>query len=649
MAMTSSFFHPSLAFIAVALLMFPMPARTWRWLILVPPLIAIAAVLNMDPGEFWHLTYLGVDMTFGRVDKLSVIFAHVFAIQSLIGFIFALHLKSKYQHIAASLYIAGGFGCVFAGDYLTLFIFWELMSVASTFLVWLNDTPSSTRAGFRYFAFHTLGGLLLLAGLLLRFGELKTFGFTYIDPGTANYYDLLILAGFCVNAAVVPLHAWLPDAYPEGTVTGSVFMSAFTTKTAVYVLARAFAGWEILAVAGVCMALYGVFYATIENNARRILSYHIVSQVGYMVAGIGIGTVMTLNGACAHAYAHILYKGLLFISVGTILYACGTAKLTELGGLASRIPWVMICYVVAGLSISGMPLFNGFVSKTMTIAGAAESHHTWLALGMEIAAVGTFISVGIKLPYFAFWGGKPVDKVREIRPIPWNMYLAMAMGASLCFLQGIQPDLLYSLLPYEVMGAAGHGVAEVAGHAVATVGHGAASAGHVVAEVGHAAATGFGQAAPLPSHDLGGFDVGYEAWTSGHFLSSALLLGFTGLAFYHMRKIIPPHPSRNLDFDYLYRLGGNLVKWIVCAPLAAIDGVWTSVYRTVGLRLMLVVAFVSGLFDRKVIDGILDNGALGVRGIGFVTARAQTGRLQDYLAFAVIMGLCIFALIWFMA
>ena len=130
------------------------------------------------------------------------------------------------------------------------------------------------------------------------------------------------MIGFCVNAAVIPLHAWLPDAYPEATVTGAVFMSAFTTKTAVYVLARGFAGFEILAIMGTLMTLYGVFYATIENNARRILSYHIVSQVGYMVAGIGVGTAMTVNGACAHAYAHILYKGLLFMGAGTLL-VCG--------------------------------------------------------------------------------------------------------------------------------------------------------------------------------------------------------------------------------------------------------------------------------------------------------------------------------------
>ena len=645
MTETSSFIHPALAFLAVAALLPMWQARGWKWLILVPPVIAIAAVLGMDAGTYMQFSYLGVDLTWGRVDKLSVIFAHVFAIQSLIGMVFALHLKDKYQHIAASLYIAGAFGCVFAGDYLSLFIFWELMSVASTFLVWLNMSDVSTRAGFRYFAFHTLGGLFLLAGMLLRYGEIGTFAFTIIDPMHAHYYDWLIMFGFCVNAAVVPLHAWLPDAYPEGSVTGSVFMSAFTTKTAVYVLARAFGGWEILAVAGVIMALYGVFYATIENNARRILSYHIVSQVGYMVAGIGIGTAMTMNGACAHAYAHILYKGLLFMTTGTLLYACGTAKLSELGGLAARMPWVMICYVVAGLSISGMPLFNGFVSKTMTISGAATaghlSYHVWLALGLEIAAVGTFLSVGIKLPYFAFWGGKPTDKAREIKPIPKNMYVAMFMGSALCLLQGLFPDaLLYNLLPFDnVAAGAAHGAEAALGAVAHAAGHGA--------EAAHGAVAHFTQV--LPSAELVHTTIGFDPLTWDKALAAFLMLGFTGIAFYHMRKIIAPHPSRNLDFDYLYRLFGNMVRWIICTPLAALDGVWTSVYRRVGLAGLLGLALGASIFDRKGIDGVVDGTAYTVRGVGRVTAKAQTGMLQDYLALVVILGLGIFALIWFVA
>jgi multicomponent Na+:H+ antiporter subunit D len=590
--MSSQFFHPAIAFLAVALLLALLPSRGSKWLVLIAPAIAIVSVVSMTSGSFMSFRYLGVDMGMGRVDKLSIVFAHVFAIQSLIGFIYALHVKDKFQHIAASLYIAGAFGCVFAADFLTLFIFWELMSVASSFLVWLNRNPSSTAAGLRYFLFHTLGGLLLLAGLLLRFGDVGTFAFMHIDPATAKYYDWLILLGFCVNAAVIPLHAWLPDAYPEGTVTGSVFMSAFTTKTAVYVLARGFYGWEVLAIMGTVMTLYGVFYATIENNARRILSYHIVSQVGYMVAGVGIGTAMTLNGASAHAYAHILYKGLLFMAAGCLLYAAGTQKLTELGGLFSRLPVVMICYMVAGVSISGMPFFNGFVSKTMTIAGAFEDHRMWLGIALEVAAVGTFLSVGIKLPYFAFWGGKPEAKDRVLRPIPKNMYVAMIIASALCFFTGIYPQFLYNLLPFPV------------------------------------------EFSP------------YEPWK---ILQAFMLLGFTGLGFYILRRVIKPHEQRNLDFDYVYRIGGRTVYWLVSVPLSIIDGVWTEVYAKVGLRSLIGTAKGSSWFDRKGIDTVVDGTAYTTRCVGWCTSQLQTGRLQDYIGYVAVVGLGAFSLIWFLS
>lgn len=585
----SNFFHPSIGFFALAFLLLFFKSdnnRWWRWLLPLPPMAAIVLVLfGMKDGVHGVLQYLGLELTFGRVDKLSLVFANIFAIQALIGMIYAMHVKDRAQHFAACFYVGGAFGCVFAGDYITLFVFWEMMSVASTFLVWLNRCERSTKAGFRYFLFHTLGGLFLLAGLLLRHKALGTFAFTAVEPGAAQIYDYLIMIGFCVNAAVLPLHAWLPDAYPEATVTGAVFMSAFTTKTAVYVLARGFAGFEILGVMGVLMTVYGAAFATIENNARRILSYHIVSQVGYMVAGIGIGTAMTVNGACAHAYAHILYKGLLFMGAGCVLFATGTQKLTELGGVAYRLPWVMFCYMIAAVSISGFPLFNGFISKTMTINGAAEAHHLWLTLGMELAAVGTFLSVGIKLPYFAFFHKS--DYTEEIKPIPANMYVAMGIASFLCFIIGVLPNLLYQYLP---------------------------------------------------------FPVDYVPYTPWHVLQTLLLLSFTGLGFYLMRHVIAPKAKINLDFDYLYRAFGNLGMGIAKWPLAWVDNWWTEFYRRVGLAGMLLFAKISRLFDEKAVDGVVDGSAYTVLGTGGRLARLQTGKLSDYIGLALVIGVGVFAL-----
>jgi len=586
--MTTDFLHPAAWFIASALVIPLLKGRTWwRWLLPLPAVGAFAGVVLAKAGTYGVASYLGQTLVLGRVDRLSLVFAHVFAIQAFIGILYSLHVEEKAHHVASMLYVAGSFGCTFAGDYLTLFVFWELMAVASTFLVWLRRNPVSTRAGFRYFLFHTLGGLFLLAGLLLRYRALGTFEFVPVSQAEANLYDYLVLIGFCVNAAVVPLHAWLPDAYPEATVPGAVFMCAFTTKTAVYVLARAFAGFDLLAVAGTVMAVYGVLYAAIENDARRILSYHIVSQVGYMVAGIGMGTEMTVNGAVSHAYAHILYKGLLFMGAGCLLHAAGTARLSSLGGLVGRLPWVMIFYMVGAVSISGMPFFNGFISKNMTIHGAVEAHRLVLAVFLEVAAVGTFLSVGIKLPYFAFWS-KPESTI-ELARIPPNMYAAMAVAAGLCLAQGVYPRLLYALLPY-------------------------------------------------PVH--------FEPYTGWTLLQAFMLLGFTGLGFYVMRTVIEPHPGRNLDFDRLYRLAGNGFVSMVCKPVSWLDDLWTEVYRSAGLRGLLRLAAGTRWFDKKGIDTVVDGSAYTVAGIGRASARVQTGNLQDYLAWAAVVGLAVCGLVW---
>lgn len=588
------FVHPSAGFVLLALVLPFLNAERapWRrWLLLVPSALALVFVFSTPFGSYAHVEWLGQSLVLGRLDSLSRIFAQVFAIMSLAGMVYAMHEKDTLQHCMAALYVAGGFGCVLAGDYLTLFVWWELMAVGSALLVFANRTRESVLAAFRYFLYHAAGGLFLLAGIVLRYYAIGTFEFTAVAPGQTEAYNILILLGFCVNAALIPLHAWLPDAYPRATVTGAVFMCAFTTKTAVYVLMRGFVGWEVLAVGGTVMAVYGVLYACIENNARRILSYHIVSQVGYMVAGIGVGTAMTVNGAAAHAYAHILYKGLLFMGAGCLLYSAGTAKLDKLGGLAARLPYVMLLYMVAALSISGMPLFNGFISKNMTITGAAEAHYTLVALGLEIAAVGTFISVGIKLPYFAFWGGKQTD-TRELRPIPRNMYAGMGILAFCCVAQGVAPQLLYQFLP-------------------------------------------------LP------MEHPFTPWTAYNVLQALMLLGFSGLAFYCMRRVIRPHACLNLDVDYFYRKLGRLALRLVSRPLAAVDGLWSDAYRAIGLRGLMGGADASAAFDRSGIDGVVDGTAHTALRVGACGARLQNGDLQRYLALALILVCIVFVLVWY--
>lgn len=348
-----SWLHPALVYFLGSLLLPFFQGKARQVLALMIPLFSIFLVANMPEGVYGQVQFLGLELTFGRVDKLSLVFAWVFVIMALLGTIYGLHVKESGHVLAGNFYVGSSLGALFAGDYLTLFLFWEIMAFSSVFLIWYRRTPAAIDAGFRYLLVHVFGGLCLFTGIMLVYFKTGNLEFTALLPTQAGLAEYLILAGFALNAAVLPLHAWLPDAYPEATVEGAVLLCAFTTKTAVYVLARGFSGFEILAVMGVAMTIFGVIYAVIENDMRRVLAYHIISQVGYMVAGIGIGTHLAVNGAAAHAFAHILYKALLFMGAGAVLYMTGTAKLSQLGGLWRYMPLTMLGYVVGAVSISG--------------------------------------------------------------------------------------------------------------------------------------------------------------------------------------------------------------------------------------------------------------------------------------------------------
>lgn len=587
----NNFIHPAIFFIFGALLIPLIHGKFKKIYLLIIPLLAFYTVLTMNTGVYAHFKYLEFDIVLGRVDALSIVFAHVFTLMSIIGVLFGLHIDEDAQHIASYFYVAGSLGVVFAGDYLTVFIFWEMMALASTFLIWFRREPASLKAGQRYLLMHIFGGLLLLGGIFLHYKNTGSIAFESILPANAGIAEYLILAGFALNAAVFPLHAWLPDAYPEATVTGAVFMCAFTTKTAVYVLARGFAGFEVLAIMGTVMTIYGVCYATIENDMRRILAYHIISQVGYMVAGVGIGTELALNGACAHAYAHILYKALLFMGAGSVLMMTGTSKLNRLGGIYKYMPLTMIFYIIGGISISGFPLFSGFVSKSMIVAAAGEHHRPILMMLLLLASVGTFLSVGLKLAYFAFFGKDCGIKPKEP---PKNMLWAMGITSFLCFLIGVYPKVLYDLLPYK----------------------------EVAAE--------------------------YHPYNLPHLSETIQLLLFTGVGFFWLLKRLQPEAKINLDFDWFYRniLAGFM--WFDEKIIQSVDSAWGNVWKSVGLKLIMAAANFLAWFDRFAIDGVVDNVAYGTGWIGDKARRIQTGNLQNYLALAILIIFVIVGVHWFL-
>jgi len=458
------------------------------------PVISLAHLLTLPHGELHQIAVFDYVLVLARVDRLSLVFGYIFHIAAALMVIYALHEKDVVQHVSGLIYAGAAIGATFAGDLITLFVYWELTAVSSVFLIWARRTERSYRAGMRYLIIQVGSGVLLLAGALIHLQATGSLAFGQLGLQTPG--GLLIFLAFGIKCAFPLLNNWLQDAYPEATVVGTVFLSAFTTKLAVYALARGYAGTEMLIWIGATMTAVPIFYAVIENDLRRVLAYSLNNQLGFMVVGIGIGTQLSLNGTVAHAFCHILYKALLFMSMGAVLYRTGTIKGSDLGGLYKSMPWTTGFCCVGAASISAFPLFSGFVSKAMVLTAALEGHHyvTWSVL--LFASAGVFHHSGIKIPFFAFFAHDSGIRCQEA---PRNMLLAMGLAALCCVGLGVFPGPLYSLLPYT---------------------------------------------------------VDFSPYTVTHVISQLQLLFFSGLAFSLLMRtgIYPPElRAVNLDTDVLYR------------------------------------------------------------------------------------------------
>ncbi|MBE0546847.1 MAG: Na(+)/H(+) antiporter subunit D, partial [Rubrivivax sp.] len=409
------------------------------------PLLGLAHLALLSTGEFGMVHFLGHKLVLLRVDRWSMVFGWIFMIATLIAAIYALHLRSPLQATAGFAYAGSAIGAVFAGDLMTLFVYWELSAVTSALLVWAGGTVSAYRAGMRYLFVQITSGVLLFFGAVVQLNATGSLAFEHI--GLDGPGGWLIFAAFGIKCAFPLLHNWLQDAYPEASEVGTVFLSAFTTKLAVYALARGFAGTELLIPIGAVMTAFPIFYAVIENDLRKVLAYSLNNQLGFMVVGIGIGTELSLNGTAAHAFTHILYKALLFMSMGAVLLRVGTVKGSELGGLYKSMPLTTIFCIIGAASISGVPLFSGFVSKSMILSAAGQGAYlvTWAVL--LFASAGVFHHSGIKIPYFAFFAH---DSGKRCQEAPLNMLIAMGIAAFLCIGIGVMPGPLYALLPYAV-------------------------------------------------------------------------------------------------------------------------------------------------------------------------------------------------------
>lgn len=494
--MTTSFFtSPPMVLILGALVLVFTQGIARKAVLIAFPLLALVLVWQAPTGSI-SASYLGYALTPIRLDALAVLFGAVFALAAFLGALFALDRTSTLELSSAFVYAAGALGVVLAGDWITLFVWWEVMAIASTLVVVCGGDKAYGPA-FRYALVHFLGGVLLMAGIAGELAMSGTATITSIKP--ESWPRWLILAGILINAGAPPLWAWVSDAYPASSWSGMVFLSVFTTKTAAYVLLRVFPGTEVLVWIGVVMGIYGVLYAALENDVRRLIAFAIVSQMGIKVAGVGIGTPLALDGVAAHSAAAVIYTALLVMVAGSVLHQTGKTRMTELGGLADAMPLTAFSCLIGVLSIAAFPLTSGFVSKSMIIDAAANQHLAGPWIALTAISVGAVLHAGLRMPWLVFFGPAKVQKASDP---PQSMRIAMALAAVLCVVIGIVPDGLYVMLPHQVP---------------------------------------------------------YVPYSASHVLVQLQFLAFAALAFYLVRDWFRAQPGITLDLDWFYRRPG---KWL---------------------------------------------------------------------------------------
>ncbi|MEO0883110.1 MAG: Na(+)/H(+) antiporter subunit D [Pseudomonadota bacterium] len=507
--------NPGLLLILGGVLSALSPQQRIRQILAIGTPLAAGVMLLSAPHEIVLASFstMGLDLIFYQVDSLNFIFGIAFLIAATLNGIYALHQDDRVQDSAALIYAGAAVAAAFVGDFMSLFLFWELTAVSSVFLILKTGTRAAYGAAMRYLVIQVLSGVLLLIGAAQLYAYTGSVALRELTLGQdAGTWFFLIAFG--IKAAFPLLHNWLQDSYPKATIVGAVVLSAFTTKLAVYVLARVFPGETLLMWIGAVMTVFPVFFAVIENDLRKVLAYSLNNQVGFMVCAIGIGTPLALNGAAAHAFAHIIYKALLFMSMGAVLYRTGTTKATELGGLYKSMPLTALFCIVGAASISAFPLFSGFVAKSLTMSAVLEQHQVVVWAMLLFASAGVLEHSGIKIPYFAFFGH---DSGKRVEEAPFNMLLAMGIAALICILVGLPAigglgfGLLYSWLPN-------------------------------------------------PEYALA-----YEPYTLDHILTQMQLLVLAAFAFVLLNRfaLYPPEKRGTiLDSDWLYRrLGASLAGW----------------------------------------------------------------------------------------
>ena len=395
-------------------------------------------LLNSDFQMDSGISYLTFALhPVGRV----ALFAFTFALS--LGLLFGLQETKACEQAISLLALAGACGVALADNFLTFLFFWEVLTLTSVFLIFLKKTHHALQMAYRVLFLQLAGGLSLTVGIIMHYHATGSFAIT--EPAAGLVFFLL---GIGMKAAFLPFSVWVAWGYPAAGFTGSVLLAALCTKAGVYGLARILPPSEFLTMMGALMAIIAVTFALLQHNLRSLLSVHIVSQVGYMVAGIGLGGHYGLDGAVLHMANNMMYKSLLFMCAGAVLYATGTEDLHHLyhppqkesgPPLYKAMPIVAAGALVGAMAIAGTPLFNGYVSKYL-IKHAA--HGVEPVEFMLLAA-----SVGTALSFMKFmWFGVIRARAKVTRRPKPTMLLAIGITAAACILFGVYPQAIAGLL-----------------------------------------------------------------------------------------------------------------------------------------------------------------------------------------------------------
>ena len=538
-----SSFPPGLIMMIGALLI-PFLPHIIRQIYMMVLILVSAYALTLGFGIHSKIDVMDIEFIIFQSDSLTLPFAIIFHIAAILNVIYGAHEKHWNQHVAIMSYSGAAIAAVHAGDLFTLFIWWEATAFTSVFLILASKTERSYKSAFRYILIQVGSGMFLLAGAILLMSETGSAEFRNFDIN--SLYGQLIFIAFGIKAAFPLLNGWLQDSYPEASEIGTVALSTFTTKLAIFCFAKSFAGTEILIIIGAIMTFYPIFFAVIENDLRRVLTYSLNNQLGFMIVAIGIGTELAINGAVAHAFAHILYKGLLFMGMGAVLYRVGTCKASELGGLFKFMPITAICTIIGAISISAFPLFSGFVAKSLIMSSLGKEGLVFVYFMLLFASAGVLHHSGIKIPFFAFFAHESGIKTKEA---PLNMIIAMITASTLCILIGVFPSYFYEILPYQIQ---------------------------------------------------------YQPYDFSHVVGQLQLLTFAAFAFiclWHF-KIYPPElNSTVLNSDWIYR---KMIPGVLLPLLNLINNINKKIEQLIGFMFMYIRKFFANtmiknkVFDREV-------------------------------------------------